>query len=189
MTAAIEPTPLSLLERLRDPAADSDAWRRFVHLYSPLLLAWSGRFRLTPADAADLVQDVFVQLVRALPTFRREPGGRFRSWLWTVLLNKHRENCRRRGLPVAGDVADLAGPDDVAASIEADYRRHLASRALALMRAEFAEPTWRACWATVVEGRPVADVACDLGVTPAAVYKSRARVLLRLRQELAGLLD
>ena len=33
------PTPASLLERLRDPAAE-DAWRRFVELYTPLLFYW-----------------------------------------------------------------------------------------------------------------------------------------------------
>ncbi|HEY4759019.1 MAG TPA: hypothetical protein VIH42_00420 [Thermoguttaceae bacterium] len=38
-----------------------------------------------------------------------------------------------------------------------------------------------------MEGRPAADVADELGMSLCAVYKAKSRVLLRLRQELAGL--
>ena len=50
-------TPVSLLERLRQPG-DQEAWQRFVELYGPLIYAWSRRAGLQDQDAADLVQDV-----------------------------------------------------------------------------------------------------------------------------------
>ena len=40
-----------------------------------------------------------------------------------------------------------------------------------------------------MEGRPAADVARELGLTVNAVVKAKSRVLNRLREEGAGLLD
>jgi RNA polymerase sigma-70 factor (ECF subfamily) len=56
------------------------------------------------------------------------------------------------------------------------------------MQTEFEETTWRAFWQTAVEGRSGADVAENLGLTIGAVYKSKSRVLRKLRDELDGLL-
>ena len=41
----------------------------------------------------------------------------------------------------------------------------------------------------MVEGRPAAEVAARLGLSENAVWIARSRVLRRLRQELAGLLE
>src|SRR5262245_39503669 len=62
------PTPPSLLEKLRSPD-DAEAWARFVRLYTPLLWRWLTRRGATPADAADVTQDVFVVLLQKLPEF------------------------------------------------------------------------------------------------------------------------
>src|SRR6516165_5071035 len=93
-------TPISLLERLRRPAS-ADDWTRFVKLYTPLLHRWAKRLGLDAEEADDLVQEVFAVLVRKLPEFRYDPGRRFRGWLWTVMLNKVRENKRRMDAAVA----------------------------------------------------------------------------------------
>ena len=98
---------------------------------------------------------------------------------------------RRAELPVerGAAVADLADPDPAEAFWEAEYRQHLVGRALTLMQAEFQPATWKACWETVVAGRPAAEVAAELGIGVGAVYMAKSRVLSRLRHELAGLLD
>src|SRR5579884_2791736 len=73
-------TPVSLLVRLRAPGAP--AWQEFVALYTPLLYTWARRkLGLGSEDAADLLQDVFVLLVRALPTFEYDATKGFRRWL------------------------------------------------------------------------------------------------------------
>jgi RNA polymerase sigma-70 factor (ECF subfamily) len=72
---------------------------------------------------------------------------------------------------------------------ETEYRHWLVGRALELMRAEFQPTTWKACWECVVNSRPAADVAAELGISVGAVYMAKSRVLSRLRQELTGLLD
>jgi len=87
-------TSSSLLERLRQPEA-TEAWQRFVHLYTPLLYYWARGTGLPEHDAADLVQDVLVVLVQKLPEFRYDAGQSFRGWLRTITLNKWRERCRR----------------------------------------------------------------------------------------------
>jgi RNA polymerase sigma-70 factor (ECF subfamily) len=185
-------TSASLLERLRQPR-DNDAWTRFVHLYTPLLYYWLRRTGLQQDDAADLVQDVLLQLVHKLPAFTYDRTRSFRSWLRTVTLNKLRDRCKRRApVPLGSDdqaLHEQPVPDEAALFAEEEYRAHLTARALELARAEFAPTTWKACWEHVVAGRPAAEVAVELGMTPGAVYAARFRVLARLRRELDGLLD
>ena len=132
---------------------------------------------------------MFAHLLKALPAFRYDPGRSFRAWLAVVVGNKWRElNRRRRPVSVpADDLADVPGPAD--GFDEDEYRRHIAGRALALIRVEFAPATWKAFWGVVVEGRPAGEVAGDFGLTVNAVYLARGRVLRRLREELAGLVE
>ena len=63
------------------------------------------------------------------------------------------------------------------------------NRALDLLKSEFQESTWRACWLQVFDGRKASEVAEQLGIPVNAVYLAKSRVLSRLRQELEGLLD
>jgi RNA polymerase sigma-70 factor (ECF subfamily) len=185
-------TPVSLLERLRQPDQPG-AWNQFVELYTPLLYRWARRMRLPSQEAADLVQDVLVVLVRKLPEFRYDQHQSFRGWLHTVTLNKYRETLRRRVVPPLEEktaaLSDLAVPDDAAEFGEEEYRRYLVGRALQVMRDEFQPATWQACWEYVVAGRPAADVAAQLGLTANAVRLSKVRVLRLLRRRLEGLLD
>jgi RNA polymerase sigma-70 factor (ECF subfamily) len=186
----MERTPSSLLQRLRQPDTQG-AWERFVDLYTPLIYFWACRAGLQAQDAADLVQDVFVILLEKLPTFVYDRGRSFRSWLRTVTLNRWRDGLRRKataatvGLPAA----EPAVPDAAESLWEAEYREFLVGRAAEVMKAEFQPQTWQACWALVVEGKAGAVVAAEQGMSLAAVYAARSRVLRRLHQELEGLLD
>jgi RNA polymerase sigma-70 factor (ECF subfamily) len=185
-------TPLSLLERVRNPG-DNQAWGRFVEMYTPLLYYWARRTGLQESDAADLIQDVFAVLVSKLPAFVYDRSRSFRGWLRTILHNKWRD--RERRLAAAPDLRDihdltiLADPLETNDFWDVEYRQHLVGRALELMQREFQPATWRACWEVVVSGRSPADVAAELGMTVDAVYTAKSRVLRRLRQELAMLID
>ena len=80
-------TPPTLLARLRREN-DPRAWDRFIDLYSPLLFEWARRNGVPVDDAADLVQNVLVLLIRQMPLFEKRPGGSFRGWLFTVMQNR-----------------------------------------------------------------------------------------------------
>ena len=111
-------TPVSLLERLRQPT-DHQAWSRFVLLYTPLLHFWVRSTGFTPTDADDLVQEVFASLLLKMPEFRYEKDKSFRGWLRTLAVNKWREINRRKTVALAplpdapivdADAADPADP-------------------------------------------------------------------------------
>src|SRR4051794_41744279 len=127
----MQSTPVSLLERLRRPE-DAGAWSHFVRLYTPLMYAWARGAGSSETDAADLLQDVFLVVLRQMPTFEYRPGKSFRAWLRTVLLNRWRTLQRRRQPQsvqpealeqVAGDAAELPA--------EEEEQRQLVARALA----------------------------------------------------------
>jgi RNA polymerase sigma-70 factor (ECF subfamily) len=185
----MESTSASLLQRLRQPA-DEQAWARFVDLYTPLLFHWARRSGIGEAEAADLIQDVFCALLRKMPGFAYDPQRTFRGWLRTVLLNQWRTKLRRRAeQALPADDPRLAEDGAQAQLAEQEYREYLIKRALQVMQTDFQPLTWQACWQHVALGRPVAEVAAELGMTIKAVYLAKARVLRRLREELGGLWD
>jgi RNA polymerase sigma-70 factor (ECF subfamily) len=65
----------------------------------------------------------------------------------------------------------------------------LSQRALLLIQTDFEPTTWQAFWGIVVDGLTAAEVGTRMGISQAAAFKAKSRVLHRLRQELDGLLD
>ncbi len=183
-------TSTSLLTRLRT-GEETGAWTRFVSLYTPVLFSWVRRQGVPSDDTADVVQEVFAVLVKKLPKFQYDRQQRFGSWLRTIAVNKCRDYFRRRRSRPdhTQDSVDQEVPVDIESFSEAEYRQRLAHRALKIMQEEFQPTTWKACWETVVSGRPPSDVAQELGLSVNAVYVAKSRVLRRLRVELDGLLD
>lgn len=175
----------SLLDRLVR-TGEAAAWERFVHLYTPLLAALARRVGLGEPDADDFVQDAFARLLTSIPAYTADGRHTFRDWLKTVALNVWRDRRRKRFPAVGLDVPEPAveAAFDFAEAEQAD---RLARRALQIMQADFEPATWRACWESVAEGRPAADVAAELGVSAEVVYAASYRVIKRLRQELAGM--
>jgi len=180
------------LRRLRDPNQQA-AWERFVELYAPLIFHWSKSRGLSATDASDLVQEVMTVLVQKLPDFQYDPTKRFRGWLRTITINKTRDFQRHEASrPHDADTPTLqlvATPGTVDLFDEAEYRSFLVNRALELMRTEFRDEVWQACWQQVVEGKKAVDVARELKMTVNRVYLAKSRVLGRLREELVGLMD
>jgi RNA polymerase sigma-70 factor (ECF subfamily) len=185
-------TPASLLMRLRGPA-DPKEWDRLFELYAPLLFYWTRRSGISGADAEDVVQEVWIVLVKTLPTFAYDRTRGFRKWLRTVTLNKSRDHLRRTAKElranVGGDLSEVEGPADAEPFWEVEYRQYLVRRLLDLMRSEFQTTTWQACWKCTVEGKTALEAASELDLTPGAVRAAKFRVLSALRTELAGLLD
>ena len=185
-------TSINLLKRLKEPNAEN-AWERFVELYTPLMFYWSRQHGLNATDAADLVQDILATLVVKLASFEYNANQRFRGWLHTVTLNKardwNRRNVLRPGTEHSSFMEKVASGHRSDAFDEVEYRSFLIERAKKLIAAEFEPVTWAACWKYVAEDRSAGEVAVELGISPNAVRVAKCRVLKRLRDELAGLLE
>src|SRR5262249_45038583 len=81
------------------------------------------------------------------------------------------------------------GSGDAADGSAAEETSEVYLRALELMHSEFEETSWQAFWRVAVEGQAPADVAAALQMTVNAVYLAKSRVLCRLREEFADLLE
>ncbi|MEM9646288.1 MAG: sigma-70 family RNA polymerase sigma factor [Planctomycetota bacterium] len=188
----------SLLRRAQSGQAES--WQKLVQIYGPIIYRWIRHCGVQSADAADVMQETLIAVAGALPRFDpNATNSRFRGWLWTIARNKLRDRQRQlRRSPIDDDSlaraqldANVAPPhwvesDDPPSDLANDNAR-TRRLALELMRNSFAPKTWRMFWETVVEDRDPSDVAKDLEVSRWTVYKARARVLQKLRQELDGL--
>jgi RNA polymerase sigma-70 factor (ECF subfamily) len=185
-------TSTSLLARVKE--RDADAWRRLARLYSPLVYRWARRCDLQASDAADVVQEVFASVARNIGTFRHDlPDSSFRGWLWTITRNQvrlHFRHNKARPQALGGSDArrlmeqhpDLVDRDGDPSGL--DSHASLVHRAVQIIRGDFQPQTWQAFWRVVIEDRPAADVAEELGMTPAAVRQAKYRVLCRLHEEL-----
>ncbi len=186
MPAEADATRPSLLLRIRDPQ-DADSWSNFVDLYSPLLLRYARKRGLQEADAADVTQDVLVQLAKSIRSFEYRPErGRFRDWLGTVVRHrvlrffKREANQARR--------ADGEWLDDLPATQQDSdwsdaFNAHILNAALEHVRPHFEETTWEAFRLAWLEQQPATTVAEKLDVPVAGVYLAKSRVLKRLREE------
>lgn len=73
-----------------------------------------------PEDAADLTQEAFIRLFRALPQYNGE--SRFTTWLYRLVVNMCRDELRRRGrqVPVAPPVSEEEEADQFASVADDD---------------------------------------------------------------------
>jgi RNA polymerase sigma factor (sigma-70 family) len=186
----------SLLVRIRD-ARDAAAWSRFVEVYAPLIYGFARRHRLQDADAADLTQDVLRRVAAAVNRLDYDPAmGSFRGWLFTVVRNRLRTFLARRPrqCPGCGDLAaqavleaQPAPEDDSAARWDREYEQRLMAWAARQVRDQVEEATWQAFWRTSMDGKPAKQVAGELGMTVAAVYMAKSRVVARLKEQIREL--
>jgi RNA polymerase sigma-70 factor (ECF subfamily) len=181
----------SLLVRIRN-RDDAEAWCQFVDLYAPLVHGFARRQGLQDADAADLAQEVFRAVAGAAGRldYDRQRGS-FRGWLFTIVRNRLRDflDRRRRQTPGSGDSAlqaaleqQPAREDELAELWDREFERRLLARAAEEARATVEETTWQAFWRTAVEGQGAAQAAQDLGMTVAAVYLAKSRVMAKLKE-------
>lgn len=183
-------THVSLLERIRRPD-DRAAWEEFAAIYGPLIYRYCSKRGLPDSDAADVTQEVFRQVSRAIDDFRYDPRrGRFRSWLGTVTRHEILRYLKQRDRPGQG-----AGGADAAQHLENmsggascrwldEFTVHLCKTALARIRPEFDAETWRAFEMLWHADESPAKVAERLDRPRNWVYKAKFRVQQRFKEEL-----
>lgn len=191
-------TPVSLLERLKIAKPDAAEWRRMQEIYTPLIRRWLDRVPGLEDEAQDLCQEVLVVVFKELPAFERRREGSFRVWMRNITINRTRAHWkkRRRQAPAGvGDETDvfLAQLEDSASGLSQEWDREhdrvVLQRLLAIVHPDFAPTTWESFHQFALAGIPAAQVAGNLGISENAVLLAKSRVLKRLREEAAGLIE
>jgi RNA polymerase sigma-70 factor (ECF subfamily) len=188
-------TDPSLLRRLHDDPTDGAAWDEFVCRYGPLIHEWCRRWKVQPADAADVTQDVLVKLVRQMGRFRYDPAKSFRAYLKTLTRYTWYELLKKQPDPVENGAEDPSSVnlDDVPARrdlervLEEEFDQELLGKALALVARRVDPHTWEAFRRMTYEGQSGKEVAHVLGMKVATVYKARSNVFRRIKETIRKL--
>ena len=88
----------SLHAKLLDDCAEGDAaaWRRLHRRYFPIAAAFLRKLGVRDTDIEDATQEVFLQMFRYLPRFRRE--AELSTWLYRLCITQARHVRRRARL-------------------------------------------------------------------------------------------
>ncbi len=118
-SGASQPAPTTLENKFNDDAGvqwmlayqrgDEAAFDRIVEAYSGPLFALFTRFLGPVPEREDLVQDVFVRVIRARE--RYQPTARVSTWLYRIAFNIAVNRTQRAG-PVAASLDDATGEHD-----------------------------------------------------------------------------
>jgi RNA polymerase sigma-70 factor (ECF subfamily) len=188
-------TSISLIKRVRD-RTDVESWREFYRFYQPLLARYMRTLRLDEHAANDVIQDVFVRLLQALPAFELDnKRGRFRSYLWKLTYSALVDQARRAK---AGRRAEEEWVQRFQREDEAESRkvheelneindRQVLERVLPRVRSVTSRTAWACFEARLLHDRPGSDIATELGISSKAVFVYASRVLKVVREQCATL--
>jgi RNA polymerase sigma factor (sigma-70 family) len=183
-----DPLVTDLVTRARN--GDQQAWDALVERYAPLTWSICRRYRLADADAKDVGQTVWLQLVDHLDTIR-DPAA-LPGWLATVT----RRECLRVLGAARGQLAAERGlgaeirPDEQAETVEQEL---LAAERHAALREGFTQLPSRCqrLMVLLIEDPPVpyAEISARLGIPVGSIGPNRSRCLDKLRRHpaIAGL--
>jgi RNA polymerase sigma-70 factor (ECF subfamily) len=192
----MDETRRSLL--LRAQAGEAGAWEDLTALYRPLILGWLHRQGVPARDREDLGQDVLLSVVHHLPAFEHSGHrGAFRCWLRTIVCSRTADYWRALdaaapagGSGAAAALQEIADPDSALnRHWDEEHDRYVLHCLLDLVDEEFEPDTVRAFRRLALDGVSGAEAARELGLSVAAVYVAKSRVLARIRQEAEGLID
>ena len=199
MDAPATAADTTLLTRAR--AGDASAWSELLEAHRPQLTLLA-QVQIGPglrgkADAADVVQETFLEAHRDLPSFRGTTEAEFAAWLRQVLARNLANLLRRyfgtqardprRERPLADGLDRSSQPPDPALVAPQSTPSQRAVRGEELLRLAAALTLLSEDQRQVVElhhlqGLPVAEVAAQMGRTRAAVVGLLFRGLKKLRQ-------
>ncbi|MEM7457499.1 MAG: sigma-70 family RNA polymerase sigma factor [Planctomycetota bacterium] len=191
-------TSVTLLQTIKSQGSD-ESWALLESIYAPMIRKWSRKAGISRADEDDLVQEIFLQVVKKIGTFERgEYAGSFRRWLKQITINCFRNYIRLRGNRALGFggsavmdfLAQYADPDsDLSRIWNEEHEKAVIKHLLSLVRPGFKQATWQAFYQTAVKSRQAKEVAAELHMTVGAVHTARSRVLAEMRRIGQGMLN
>lgn len=175
-----------------DPPS-TEAWTRFYGTCSGLIAGLTARYPLRPAEAEDVKQQVWLEILLRLPVLQAEttPAG-FRSWLSRVARSKAVDLLREQGRHPACQLDDVAGTEQEPAAPAEDVGHGLEMQeglvairaALDRLGKDGQNRNVRMVVMHYLEGRTHADIAEALKVRPEQVRDGLRRGLEAVRAEL-----
>lgn len=188
-------TRSSVLRAVADTGNEA-AWGRFFDLYAGFVFAVARGKGLSAEDADDVVQGVFVDLTRKMPTFDYDrEKGRFRSYLlklvnWRVV-DKLKSGKREADLMTVYQkrraISDVLA-DSAADAAEREWQSNALNVALDRLRAEVRPDHFAAFVESTVEGLDTETVMRLHGLSRDNLYQIRNRLTARLKPLVAAVL-
>jgi len=170
------------------------AWQRLFDLYAGFVFSIARSKGLNDSDADDIVQTVFADLARNLPTFEYDRAkGRFRSYLsglvhWRVN-DRLRSGKRDAELKSAfWEEAKSAASAEDEDFEEREWQQAAMEEALRRIKPDVRPEHFAAFVASAIEGQDTETVARLHGLTSDNLYQIRKRLTARLREAVAQVL-
>jgi RNA polymerase sigma-70 factor (ECF subfamily) len=184
-------TPVGLLNCVKD-RGDNVSWNKFFQIYEPLVLKYVRRHGVPQHDAQDVVQEVMISLMRKLPNFALDhKKGRFRTWLWKVthhaVINWRRRQRRQREIERRQRERLSMQPNSAPSrnNLWSGAENEALQAALETARKISSRLNWACFEMRLLQGRPAAEIAAELGIPSNSVYVYASRVLATVRGEAA----
>ena len=186
-------TATALLEGLSDSANDT-VWREFDAHYRPIIVGFARKLGLNLEDAADVAQETLVCFVRDYRAGKYDRGrGRLRTWISGIVRCRvadfKRFQARRREQRGYSALFEVPDEPRLTAIWDEERREAILQQALTELRenTKLNDRTIRAFELYVLNQRPAADVARELGINVGDVYLAKNRVAERLRDTMTRL--
>jgi RNA polymerase sigma factor (sigma-70 family) len=167
---------------------DPERWREFDDIYRPILFTYLRKQGLKDSDVKDVIQDIFVKLLRKIQTYD-STICRFRTWLFKVAQHTLIDHARRRAThqkALEGWAIHMlkVGPSD---SVKMErqwntiHRENILAYALKVVRARVSSKAWACFDQRLLGNRPAAEIAAELKIERNAVYVHACRVMKLVR--------
>ena len=189
-----ETTRSSLLRAVADTGNEA-AWKRLFDFYAGFVFSLARAKGLSEEDADDVVQAVFSDFARTLPTFQYDRAkGRFRTYLvglvnWRVT-DKLRMGKREADLKVALGRSARTQPAAMDEEfLVREWQAAALDEALRRLKPDVRPEHYAAFVASCVEGQDTEAVCALHGLTRDNLYQIRKRLTVRLRETVAVVLQ
>jgi RNA polymerase sigma-70 factor (ECF subfamily) len=134
--------------------------------------------------AADIAQEVWIQIFRALPTYRGD--SQFGTWAHRIAVNRTLNALRQRRRLASLETSDV---DEECAAVEPDAERNILAASIEAATAQLS-PGARAVFVMHdVEGFTHEEIATALGITAGGSKSQLFKARAKLRRLLAHLID
>ena len=188
-----ESTRSSVLRAIADTGNEA-AWRRLFDLYAGFVYSIARSKGLNDSDADDIVQIVFCDLARKLPTFTYDrEKGHFRSYLTGLVSWRVMDRLRygKRDVELKANFLEEARTTTTAnddAFSEREWQATAMEKALQRMKSDSRPEHYAAFVASAVEGQDMETVMKLYGLSRDNLYQIRARLTEKLRETVTKVL-